>query len=495
MKRTAIVLLMAHFGSLAWSFDLTSIIYVQEQTPNARTVVRLSSLEKFIELVQEKEARVIYRVEPETPRAIFALVVDGSVYEASNPGFISLVDFQTAKSMGLHNGAELALARQFGVSDRASLLYVNSEYFASPQEYRSAMQEDFRGSAAEFDTLTLPDSMQQSELTNIAFGQVVWYILVCKANGAPPFQTLRITINNQPQYADDSGRILADFLKNAGVFPQITWTYDDYRQAVAKALDSRPVRDWVRRHFHIYREQSDGTVRLDNTYPRGVDFIQALVALQSTRHGVNIPTPSNIPPGTPGFDPDAVITPRAPTDSLVFELARLSGVSSVAEYKALNAARKAGYHTVEDFRTAVRHGFPSGESFYAASTLGMSEYTEYRIVEAPGIRNARSAKEHASLYKELTARKARFGTRNASELTIAYALIQLPASIPYRLEGILDLLRLKEKSFLDETALNHDLFAFATVAVAGSRINTTSQASQAKSMSTKRVRRHRTGKF
>jgi len=451
MKRILGVVLVVAVSIAAWSFDLTQIRYMQAQIPNSQAVVKLSSLDEFVDLVQAKEANVLYRVDSDTPRAMFAFVSNGSVYEVSNAGFATLVDFRAAKSMGLANGVELEIARLFGLSDRASVLYVNTQFYDSPESYRNAMRQGYKTSAAAFATLTMPESMDETSFTNIVLGQFVWYILVCKANEAPPFQMTQPGSGYARDYSDALGRTIADLLGKAGVSPQVAWTWSDYRQGVQKALASAPLKAWVTQRFFAYAVGNDGIVRANYRYPQGIDFLRILATLKSTR----------IAQGNQG--------PAAPTDSLVFAMATLSKAATVADYQALNETRTAGYSTVDDYKRAPAHGFENGASFYAAQKLGLSEYEDFRIVEAAGINDSASAGNYLTLFKELTRLKTAYGTQNANELTIAYALASLPVSVPYGLGGILNLLRTKEKSYLDDKTQTHDLFAFASVAVGGYR--------------------------
>ncbi len=50
--------------------------------------------------------------------------------------------------MGLWNGGEFAIATKFGLQDRSSVLYVNSELFDSAESCKMAMRDGFKGSAS-----------------------------------------------------------------------------------------------------------------------------------------------------------------------------------------------------------------------------------------------------------------------------------------------------------------------------------------------------------
>lgn len=467
MKRIAAFLCLALASAASYAFDISQIQYMQAQIPSSRAVVRLSTLSEFITLVQSNGARLLYRVDTNTSHPMFAFVSDGAVYEVPTSGFDTLVDVRKASAMGLTTGPELQVAEKFATSDRNSFLYVNGQFFSSPKDYGTAMKEGFHVSASQFDVLTLPPSLSAAKFKDVVLRHLAWYILAAKTNGRKPFEVRRDAYG-RGTYAERNGETLSNLLAKAQVSPERSWTWADYDTGVNKALEYKDFADWLTKRFSTYSKMPDGTLKDTNSYPRRIDYLSVLSSIKGQeRGGSGAPQTGLGTTASPTFDPGALVVPQAPTDSLVFDLARLSGVSSVAEYKAINDARIAGYLTPEDQKAAPQGGFTNTHAFYAARKLGLSKYVDYQIASDARIEDPGIAARYLSLVGDLKKTKDKYETKDASELELAYGLMQLPASVPYGIYGIVNVLRELESRYFQSRNGVHNLFRHATIYVSG----------------------------
>lgn len=476
MKRILVALLFFCVATATWAFNLSQITYLQAELPNGGPVVQIVSMNQFIKLVESKQAGIVYRVKSGTTNHMFAFVADGAVYRTAANGFKTLVDAQTAIQMGLKTGGEFAVAHEFGIRDLSSIYYANSEYFPSGEDYRAAMQGGFKGSAAAIltapmpfwfyayrpyrgATLAMPNAISSSDFQNILLPQIAWYVLVFNSTDSNRRVIYRNGTRKEPTPSNISSLNGAGILRHLGIEPRRDWTWQEYNSAVKKLVANSEFGQWTRGRLRMYRSEPNGDLRTNGQKGTGPNLMTAIesfgihitdrealtyrIKLERSMGDHTPPPPQPVP-----YIADSMkIVPRFPTDSLVYAMARLFGMKTEAEYLSLNVAVEAGYGSAADEEASKAGGFRRPGNFYKAKELGAATLSEYNKVA--GLPNEWLAKRYLHLVSALTELKNKYHTKDVNQLTIAYALVNLPRGVPYGVTGILNNLSVLEARYLN----------------------------------------------
>jgi len=478
MKHALAVALFGTVALMAWSFDLTSINYMQAQIPNSQTVVRLTSLKEFITLVESKQPDLVYRLDAGTSNASFAFLADGAIYEVADSGFTSVADAAKGISLGLLNGGELAVARQYGFSDRQEVTEFSAQYYRTVQDYRSAVRNGFRDSMRTIKFLALPDEITADQMSRIVLPQITWAILRAKAHNLEPFGKVQTnSYGPRPNYVDPNGNQLIEILEAENLVSTKTWTLAEFRSAAEKLAASPRMMKWAIKLFPMYALQSSGTLKAGSRSPQSLNWISVMDGIVSGPSRNSAAQEYLKQMADAGFDRVQLqsIIANLPTltgqltDATVFAAAELSGISSATEFLALNNARALGYQTVAEFRLAQDGNYKSAGQFREGQALGVTNARDLETVQRAAIRDRAIAAKYLGLVATLKSINARYQTRDPLELTVAFVLTRLPVSVPYGADGILRALIALQKPFLITSPQSqpNDLFSRAAVQFGG----------------------------